>query len=114
MKPLLEIVTEKLISLQHYPPDKGIPILAQLLNHLVFNQETTGNGTELELTVLALLTHSDKTVHNYLFSDDPEGEQEKWIATLLDSATTEDEIYEVMIDNLLLTAMMEWEEPELQ
>jgi hypothetical protein len=113
MKTLLEIVSEKLESLQHYPPDEGIPILAQLMNHLVYNQETAGDDTKLELTVLTLMTHSVKTVHHYLFSADPEGKQEQWMATLLNSAITEDEIYEVMIDNLLQIAMTEWEEPEL-
>jgi hypothetical protein len=59
------------------------------------------------------LINSDKTVHNDQFSDDQEGEQEKWIATLLDNATKEEEICEVKMDNLLLTAMMVWEEPRM-
>jgi hypothetical protein len=112
MKTLVEIATEKLISLQHYPPDKGKPILAQLINHLVFNQESAGDGTELEQIVLKLMDLSDKALHHFLFRDDPEREQEEWIAKLLEKATTEDEIYEVMIDDLLKPVMMESEEPE--
>ncbi|MDO9581205.1 MAG: hypothetical protein Q7J06_11705 [Bacteroidales bacterium] len=112
MKKLLEIATEKLRSLQHHPPDKKEPILAQLIHHLVFSQESAGDGTELELTVLALMDLSEKALHHFLFGWCTEGEEEEHITKFLEEATTEDEIYEVIIEDLLMTAMVEWKESE--
>lgn len=111
---MIKIDEEELIRLQHYPPDERYSVLGQLLNHLVFSQDSAWTGDGFDQLILSLSRMSEKTVYNYLFPYDDREETEEWIISLLNEATTEEEVYEVMIDILLNDAIRESAEPEPQ
>jgi hypothetical protein len=108
MKTLLEIATDKLSRL-NVLVNKEFSILPQLML-AVFNEETKDNldlnmydRQDMEQEVLLLLNYSDKAVKVMLGLQDRERELE--ITQMLSKATTEDQIREVLISELLFEAM---------
>jgi len=120
MKTIQEIATEKFKSLD-YPIYTGIPIMAQIINAVLTltteaEQENLDlNRYDLEEVIFIsqqLLTFSDKAVMRYLGLMDPDHELE--MAQYLEEAKTLSQIKEVVIENLLVQAITETEEPEPQ
>ena len=118
MKTLLEIATEKIISLRHYPPDKKEPILPQLM-FMVFNEEDKGayelglsdnQRDDLQKEILAMLHYTDRQVKAMLYLE--EEELEEAAARDLQAAQTEEEIRQVLIVDLLMSAMEQGSIPD--
>lgn len=121
MQPLLEIAQEKLESLD-YPIYKGIPIMAQIIAAIL--NLTTEDELELEtdlnryspdeVIVLGqeLLACSETRVMTYLRLTDPDRQAE--IAQRLEKAITKEEIRELLIEEILVTAIKETEDPDPQ
>jgi hypothetical protein len=108
MNTLLEIATDKLNSL-YVPVNKELSILPQLML-AVFNEETKDNldlnmydRQDMEQEIQSLLTYSDKAVRVMLGLQDRERERE--ISQMLSKASTDDQIREVLISELLFEAM---------
>ena len=117
MEALLKLAREKLDLLQA-PINPDRPIIPQLML-AVFNEETPNDldlkmslRQDLEQEVITLLGYSDKVVLRMLNLVSEERIQE--ILQKLIHATTESQLREVLIEDLLYRAMQELSDPESQ
>lgn len=107
MKSLLELAMEKLIFL-HNPPIKGQSVLGQLMLAVLTEEDEEDIYREVD----NLTRHSDQQVQAMLYLRDQESLQD--LMRDLQRAVTRDDLREVMIDDLLMSARIERQEPESQ